>query len=157
MSGLFEELVEDVEELFPAKPGGMVDRHRKKMAAEAAAQAEREHEQEKVEQHAIKAVKTAQESPEVFSAQTYTIAAGGSAMILPNSPYRYRATVSLLTGSSATVVLAKDQGAAIGGNGFTVGTQYALVVLYSRAQVWAYNPGGSPISVSVMADIYSPE
>ena len=155
MTDIIDEIVQDVEELFPPKPGGLVDRHRKRKAAEAAEAAEREHEAEPVEQPAYRAVKVAPESPESVSAITYTIAAGGSAMILPNSPYRYRATVLVVT-SAATAVLAKDQGQAIGGAGFILPASLPLP-LYTRAQVWAYNNTGSSLQLSVISEIYAPE
>jgi hypothetical protein len=153
---LVEEIEQDVEELFPPKPGGLVDRHRKKVAAEKAAQKEREHEAEKIEERAYQAVKTAQESPEIFSALTYTIAAGQYAMILPNSPYRYRATVNLVT-AAASVVLAKDSGAALGGTGYIMSSGNPPMPVYARAQLWAYNNSDATIQVSVLAEIYAPE
>lgn len=152
---VFEAFEEAVEEHFPPKPGGLVDRHRKRVADQEAANAQAEHEAESIEGPSYKAVKVAPESPEVFSPMTYTIAAGASAMILPNSPYRYRATINLVTAAS-TVVLAKDSGAALGGVGFILGPTGPYPV-YSRAQLWAYNSTGSSIQVSVMAELYAPE
>ena len=150
-----ETVIGDVEELFPPKPGGLVDQWRKRKAAEAAAAQEAEQEAVPVEQPAYRAVKVAPESPEVVSPITYTIAPGASGMILPNSPYRYRATVLVVT-SSATAILARDQGQAIGQNGFVLPAGVPLP-LYSRAQLWAYNNTGSTIQVSVIAEIYAPE
>jgi len=108
-----------------------------------------------VEQPAYRAVKVAPESPEVVSAITYTIASGGFAMILPNSPYRYRATGLVVTATS-TVVLAKDSGQALGQAGFVLPSAVPLPV-YSRAQLWAYNNSASAVQVSVIAELYAPE
>lgn len=152
---LVADAVADAEELFPPKPGGLVDRHRQRKAQEAAAAASREHEAEAVEQRAYKAVKVAPESPEVVSALTYTIAAGQSALVLPASPYRYRATVLVAT-AAATVTLAKDSGAALGQTGFALPANVPLPV-YSRAQLWAFNGTASAVQVSVLAEIYAPE
>jgi hypothetical protein len=150
------EIVEAIEEeLFPPKPGGMVDRHRKRMAAQKAANDQAEHEAEAIEAPSYKAVKVAPESPEIFAPMTYTIAAGASQMILPNSPYRYRATICLVT-AATTVTLAKDSGAALGGVGFVLGPSMPIAV-YSRGQLWAYNSTGSPVQVSVLAELYAPE
>lgn len=150
-----EALVTDAEELFPPKPGGVVDKYRRRKAEEQAAAEEAEHEQERIEQRSVKAVKVAAESPEVFSAITYTIAAGQFAAILPSSAYRFRAVVNVVT-AAATVVLAKDASAALGQAGFTLATGIALP-LYTRAQVYAFNPGGAPVQVSVLAELYAPE
>lgn len=156
MSDEIIEALEEVEaEVFPPKAGGMVDRHRQRKAAEKAAQDQAEDAQVPIEQRAYRAVKVAPESPETVSAMTYTIAAGQSAMVLPQSPYRYRATVLVAT-SGATVTLAKDSGAALGGTGFMLPAGIPIPV-YSRAQLWAFNGTGGAVQVSVLAEIYAPE
>jgi hypothetical protein len=152
---IIEEIIEEVEELFPPKPGGIVDRHRKKKAAEEAAKKDAEHANERIEEYSYKAVKVAPESPEIVSAITYTIGAGQYAQILPNSPYRYRATINLTT-SGQFVILAKDSSAALGGTGFVLGANQ-LMPVYTRAQLYAYNYGASNVQVSVFAEIYAPE
>lgn len=158
------EALEEVEaEVFPPRPGGLVDRHRQRKAEEKARQDQEENAGVPVEERAYRAVKVAPESPEVVSALTYTIAAGQSAMILPASPYRYRATiVAVDTATSPTaksVILAKDSGAALGQTGFALPFGVPITV-HSRAQLWAYNSGGTgsdPVQVSVLAEIYAPE
>lgn len=150
-----DEIVRDVEEVFPPRPGGMVDRHRKRRAAEEAAAAEARNAAEQIQEPSYKAVKVAPESPEVFSAQAVTIAAGAAAMLLPASPYRYRAVISVNTAAS-TIVLAKDQSAALGQNGFTLATSTFPLPLMTRAQVWAFNPGGQAVQVSVLSESYAP-
>lgn len=152
------EAVEDaVAELFPPRPGGLVDRHRQRRAAELAREADAEHAAEPVEEPGYRAVKVAIESPEIISAITYTLAPGQSAMILPNSPYRSHAYVNLLFASSTTVVLAKDQGQAIGGAGYTLCNGNPPLLVTSRAQLWAYNNAAATVFVSVMAELYAPE
>jgi hypothetical protein len=145
-----EDLIADVDP-FPAKPGGLVDQARKRMAAEAARAQEAENEAELVEQRAYKAVKTT----EVFQAQTLTIAAGGWAPLLVDDPFRFRAVVCLLT-AAATVVLAADQSNASGQHGFTL-TPGICLDIRTRGPLYAANPGGSVIQVSVMAEKYAPE
>ena len=58
------------------------------------------------------------------------------------------------TGTS--VILAKDQGMAIGQAGYTLASGIPLP-LQTRAQVWAYNPGAAPVQVSVAFEMYAPE
>lgn len=144
-----------VEELFPPKPGGMVDRHRREKARRDARADEEKNESERIEQPSYRAVKTADQSPEVFAPQLITIAPGGVAPILPLSKYRYRATVIVST-AAASVVLCKDQGAAISGNGYPLPTGIPYQA-FARAQLWGFNPGGSAIQVGVIAELYAPE
>lgn len=150
-----EELIEDVEDVFSPKPGGMIDRHRQERARREAAQKEKENIDERVEEPAYKGVKVTPLSPNVFQAITYTIAAGGSAQILALNPYRVRATLLLITAAS-TAVLSKDSGAALGGVGFTLPTGLPLV-LQARGQLYATNPTGASIQISVISEAYSPE
>jgi hypothetical protein len=155
-----DEIIEAVEEfeaeLFPPKPGGLVDRHRKRKAAQKAAQDEAENAKEPIEQPSFRAVKTAPESPEIISAITHTIAAGSYAQILPNSPYRYRATINLVT-ASATAILSKDSGAALGQAGYIMSAGDPPMPIYARAQMYAFNNTESAIQISVLAEIYAPE
>lgn len=155
MSEMFEAAEEVVDELFPPKPGGLVDRHRQRRAANQAREDEERERRERVEESSYKAIKVTPESPEVFTAQTLSIAAGQQASILPANPYRYRAIILVVTAAS-TVILAKDSSAALGGNGFTLAAGTPLPV-YTRAQVYAFNPGGAAVQVSVLAEIYAPE
>ena len=150
-----EDIVEDVEEIFLPKPGGMIDRHRQERARKAAAEREAENIAERVEEPSYKGVKTAPMSPQVFQAITYTIPAGGTQQILPLNPYRVRATLLVATAASS-VVLAKDSGAALGGVGFTLPTGIPLV-LQARAQLYATNLLGSSVQVCVISEAYAPE
>jgi hypothetical protein len=148
-------VIADAELLFPSKPGGIVDRHRRERARRAAALAEQENIDQRVEGASFKAVKVAQQAPEVFTALTYTIPAGGSAPVLPLGPYRNRALLLVIT-SGATVILAKDQGQAISSNGFTLPAGTVLT-LTTRAQVYAFNNTGATVQVSVAVESYAPE
>lgn len=159
MTEIFEALAEAADEaaaeLFPPRPGGLVHKHRQRDAEREAEVAEAENVAERIEQASYRAVKVAPESPEVFTALTYTIATGGNTAILPLNPYRYRAIVMVITGGGS-VVLAKDSGNAISGVGFALPASMP-VPLHTRAQVWAFNNSGSPVQVSVLAEMYAPE
>jgi hypothetical protein len=150
-----EEVIEDVEDLFMPRAGGIVDRHRQERARRAAAEADAQNRAEKIERPSFRSVKVAQTSPEVINPQTVTVPAGGVAMVLPNSPYRYKA-VLLVSTTATSVLLAKDQSNALGGVGFTLPSGVPLT-LDTRAQLWAYNVSGSAVAVSVIAMIYGPE
>jgi hypothetical protein len=133
----------------------MVHRHREERARRQAAAEEAEHVAERVEQPSYKAVKTAQQSPEVFNAISYNIAAGAYTRILPLSPYRSRAVI-LLASPITSCILAKDDGAALGGVGFTLPSNVPIVVT-ARGQLFAYNNTGATIIVSVITELYAPE
>jgi hypothetical protein len=93
MEDIVSEVIDDVEELFTPKPGGMIDRHHQEQARRQAAQQEKQNIDQRIEESSYKAVKTAPQSPESFSPISFTIQPGGTQQILPLSPYRYRAVV----------------------------------------------------------------
>lgn len=159
MTEIFEALAEAADEaaaeLYPPRPGGLVHKHRQRIAAREAEIEEAAQTEEKIEQASYKAVKVAPESPEVFTALTYTIAAGGNAAILPLNPYRYRAIVMVIT-ANGSVILSKDSGNAISGTGFALPANMPIPV-HTRAQVYAFNNTGSTVQVSVLAEMYAPE
>lgn len=146
------------DELFPPKPGGLVDRYRQRKAAEEAQIEDEANAAERIEAPSYRAVKVAPESPEVLSAYTYTIAPTSVSVvpILAANPYRHRAIINLVT-ASASVVITKDQSAALGGVGYTIASANPLLSLFYRGQLWAYNPGGSSIQVSVLTESYARE
>jgi hypothetical protein len=152
---IIEAAEEKVNEAFPPKPGGLVDTFRKKAALAEARRDEIKNAAEPIEQPAFKAVKVAQQQPEIFQAITYTIPAGGWAPILPASPYRSRATVLVIT-AAATCILAKTSGDAVSGTGFTlpVGVPY---IATTRGMIYAGNNTSGVIQVSVSAELYAPE
>jgi hypothetical protein len=156
MSEIIETAEEAVEELFPPRRGGLVDRHRRRLEEEAVAADAAVNTAERIEQPSYKAVKTAQEMPEVFSVIITNIQPGATAMVLPASPYRYDAQL-MLTTAGATVSIAKDSSAALGGIGFPLIPSVYMPPLHTRSQVWAYNSGGSVASVVALIENYSPE
>lgn len=125
---MLEHGIEDVEGIFTPKPGGMVDRHRAERARREAAQREQENADERVEERAFRAVKTTLLAPEVMIAQTVTIPAGGNAPILPLSPYRFRATLSLASAAVNNVLANPGVG-----NPFTYVLPYAASILAVNA------------------------
>lgn len=152
-----DEIVGDVEELFDfqPKPGGMIERHRTEKARREAAQKEAEQAAEHVEERGYRAVKTVILSPEVTNVNAVNVGSGATAMVLPNSPYRYRATII----ATAAITLGKDQAQVTNGNGFPLAANVPMVI-NSRAQLWAY--GGSPTvpgaaTVNVLTETYGPE
>jgi hypothetical protein len=230
---IIEAAEEEINELFPPKPGGLVDRYRKKAAEEEARRDEERNIAEKIEQSSYRAVKVAQQQPEVYASAVYTIGPGGTAQILPLRPHRFRAVVIatapvpvpsppavpastvaaqnvnpypvtvVVTGGTATVtsvngvtvgtgdgtfavpaygsiavtytvaptwawsyagsgappvtvVLCKDQGAAIAGNGFPLPSGIPLP-LDGRGQLYAFNPATATVQVAVIAQMYAPE
>lgn len=155
MSEMFEAAEEMVEEMFPPKPGGLVDRHRQRKAAEKAAEDEAANRQEHVEQPSYRAVKVAPESPEVFTTNIINVPSDGVVQILPQSPYRYKAFIQSIT-TGATIAIARDSGSALGGIGFPLAVNLPII-LDTRAQVWAYNSGASAAQVAVIAELYAPE
>jgi hypothetical protein len=153
--GLLDAVEEEIEEVFPPKPGGLVDRHRQKMATRHAEEQEALNTAERVEAPSYKAVKVAPDSPEVFAANTVNVPSGGNQMILPASPYRSRATIV----TSSPILIGKDASQVTGGNGFPLAANTMLVVS-ARGQLWAYGgsatvPGAA--TVNVLAEIYAPE
>lgn len=145
-----EAIVKDVEELFPAKVGGLVDRARKDRAQREAAEEAARNSAESVQEPSYKGVKVVILAPEITSTNVINVAAGGTAMILPNSEYRYRATIK----ASAAAVLAKDAGQALGQVGYPLASTDPPFVTYSRAQLWVYCAGATIISV--LAESYGP-
>jgi hypothetical protein len=150
MADIVEEVIEDVEGVFKPRPGGMVDLHRQNKARREEAARERENSDERQEEHGYKSVKVTSLSPEVVASNTVVIPANGVGMVLPNSPYRCRATII----SSVPVILAKDASAALGGVGYPLAASTPF--LYgARAQLWAFST--STATVSTLAELYAPE
>lgn len=159
-NGPIEKVVEEVESVvehvFEPRPGGMVDQWHKEKARREAAQREAENAAEKVEEGAAYAVKVTQLQPEVSAVNVVTIPAGGTQLILPYAPYRYRASIAVLT-TGKTVLLSKDNGQALGGIGFPVVQGNPPFTVNSRAQLWGYNSDVNPIQVATLAESYAPE
>jgi len=240
-----EDVVETVEEIFSPRPDGIVARHRAERARREAAAQEAANVAEPIEQHSYKAVKVAEMTPENFSVNIVTIPPLGTAQVLPLSPYRYRAlltitppavnnpyegyptittpvipastvlvqnialqpyyvqiiggAVSVVTVngqqvgagdgtylvpsggtiamtytaapswvwvagsafasgalSASYVLLAKDNGQALGGIGFPLQVNVPIETR-SRAQLYAYNPGASAVTVAILVELNAPE
>ena len=147
-----EAVIEDIEDIFQPRPGGLIDRHRRERARREAAEAEQRQENEHIEEPSWKTVKVAQVQPEVTRVNTVQVPAGGTAMVLPLSKYRYRATII----ASGVCLLAADAGQALGGTGFPIPANTPLVIT-SRAQLWAYNFTGAAIPVTSIVELYGPE
>jgi hypothetical protein len=150
-----EDIVDTVEEIFPAKPGGMVTRHRDERARREAAEHEAENIAERIEEASYKAVKVAQIKPNITVTNSFIIPAGGNAQILPLSKYRFYATVVVVTAASS-VLLSESPTKATGGIGFPLATAVPQPI-NSRAQLYAFNPGGTAVTVAVLVEVYEPE
>ena len=150
-----EHIIEDVEDLFPHKPGGMIDRHRQHEAQREQARKAAENAAEPVAETAFKAVKVTELSPDILVPVTYTIPPNGRAAILPKSEYRYRAVILVIT-PGGVILLAKNESAALGGIGFTLTAGIPLPV-HTRALMTAVNTTGAPVQVSVVQELYAPE
>lgn len=140
----------DVEAIFKPKPGGLVekareDRARRQAAEEAARQA-----QEPIQEPNFKSVKVSVLSPEITAVNVVNIPAGATAMILPNSEYRYRATIK----TSAALVIAKDGSQALGQVGYPMAATDPPLVIMSRGQLYAFAQGAAV--VSVITESYGP-
>jgi hypothetical protein len=152
---IVETLEQDVEAIFRPKPGGMIDRARQEKAKRDAAAREAENIDESPSEPAYKAVKTAPLSPDTIKAVVVTVPEGGTAMILPNNPYRYRATIVLT--SNGLVNYGQDSSIVLGGGGFPVPTG-VIITIMARCQLWAFNPAGNgPATVAVLSESYSSE
>lgn len=145
-----EEIVEEVEHVFEPRPGGMIDNWHKNRAQREAADRERANAAERIEEKGTYAVKVTQLSPEITAANVINIPSGATAMILPNAPYRYCATII----ASATVILSKDNGQALGGIGYPLPANTPMVI-HSRAQLYGF--ATAAVTVSVLAESYAPE
>lgn len=156
VSEIVDEIVGEVEHEFTPRAGGMIDTWHKHKAAREAADREREQQQERVEEGAYKAVKVATLGPEVVNVNIVIVPAGGTGMVLPNSPYRARALLAVTT-TGKTILLGKDSGQVLGGSGFPVIQGNNPIELRTRAQVWAFNSDVNPVAVSVLTETYAPE
>jgi len=151
---IIQEVEHDVEELFKPKPGGMVDTHRRNKARREESQRERENADERVEEDAYRAIKVTQLSPQGFAINVINIPAGGNAMILPMAPYRYRATLAVVT-AAQTIIIAKDAGAALQGVGFPLVQGGNPLVLFGRGSLYASAVAAT--QVAVIVEYYAPE
>jgi ribosomal protein S11 len=148
--GPIEEIVQDVEDLFKPRAGGMVERAREERARRQAAEEAARNAAEPVQETAYKGVKVVILSPEITSTNVVNVLAGGTAMILPNSEYRYRATIK----ATAPATFCKDAGQALGAVGYPYAVTDPPFVTYSRAQLWVFCAGAT--TVSIISESYAP-
>lgn len=163
---LMMDVVSDVDP-FPAKPGGLIDQHRRAEAARAAREAQAENAAQAIDNRAYKAVKTADEMPEVAATRTvYVSTATGVVPLVGTDMLRRRLVVTTL---DEPVVLAPDLGSANDGNNEAVGTAGATVnasgavipvgvpvVLENRSAWFLVPTSATPTRVSVIAESYAP-
>jgi hypothetical protein len=148
--GPIETIIEDVESIFPAKAGGIVARAREERARRQAAEEAARQSAEPVNEPNFKSVKVTALSPEITSTNVINIGAGATAMILPNNEYRYRATIK----ATGPIIIAKDNSQALGGTGYPYAVTDPPLIIFSRAQLYAYAVGA--VTVSVIMESYAP-
>jgi hypothetical protein len=146
-------IIEDAEELFPPKPGGMVDTARKQKAAQAQ-DAATPATGETVADQGYNAIRTVVQAADTYSARTLNVGAGVTSILLPEDRNRKRATI-LVSTASATIVMSQNQGNAANGTGFTLPSAVPLVT-EGKGILYVYNPGDSAVQVSVLAELYAP-
>ena len=141
---LVEEIIEDVEDVFQPRPGGMIDRHRQNRAQREAAEAERQNINERVEQPAFKSLKVTQLSPESIATNTVNIPGLSSAMILPLSPYRARALVGLVTPTTPVAAVTVIQPPFTAGGVFTQNqNNFPVAVTFTNGTTFNVFGGGA--------------
>ena len=125
LSEIADEVDDDIEDLFPPKPGGLVDRHRRRKAAEE--QAKEEGQTSTVEslgRNKVKAVRTVIDSPDIARATSVLLtSAVPVARLLPRDSHRKSAVVLAVDND---VYVTSDQGTAwnIAGASTNVGAFY---------------------------------
>ena len=157
-------MADNLDEMFPARPGGMVDSHRK--SADVAASAADGQGAAAVEApDGYPAVRTAPQSPEIFQPSTVVVSTGGNAVrkILGYDANRCRATVIALDEPvvlAATRAQADDArnatnaaGQSAGGAVIPVGVP---IVVGARGELYAAATSATPGRVSVIAEAYAP-
>jgi hypothetical protein len=132
-------LVHDAEELFPPRPGGMVDRHRKQKAAEEAArEAGRDSDVAELGRDKVRAVRTVVESPDLGGTPSVVLSSGNPVLrLLPRDSHRKAAVILAIDND---VYLTTDEGLArtLQGNATGAGGFYL--------------PAGTPIPVTDTAE-----
>ena len=161
-----EKVLDDIAEIFPPKPGGLIDRARKEEAARKAAIKQVEEEvADKIEDRAYRAVKVADEMPEDASAHTFVVSdASGIQRLLGQDMLRRRAVV--LTLDQPVVIAtglaeASDSNnpaagtAAVSASGFVLPINVPLV-LETRHEIWVTPTSATATRVSVLVEKYAP-
>lgn len=141
---------ETVTELFPPRPGGMVDTARKQAQAateDAPAGVE-------VQDQGYAAIRVVSQAADTFAARSVNVGVGATALLLPEDRNRKRATILVATATS-TVVLSQSSGNADNGKGFVLPTGVPLPV-EGKGMLYVNNPGASVVQVSVLSELYAP-
>lgn len=154
--GIIEEVIEDFEELFPPKPGGLIDMHRRRKAAEKAAQEAGEASaMVDLGRNKIKAVRTVVEAADIANAQSVLLSTTAPVRrLLPRDEHRRSAVVMAVDND---VYITSDegmawniQGAATNNGGFYLPKLTQLTVP-STAELWvAATTVASTTRVSVL-------
>jgi hypothetical protein len=151
---------------FPAKPGGLIDQHRKAEEAKKAAAEQRKHDAEDISGRASKAVHVAEEMPESGNAFTMVVSqARGIESLIGADPLRRRATIITL---DAAIVLAPTLASASDSNNAIVGTAASNVnasgfvlpinvplVLEDRSEWFVLAASATATRVSVLTESYA--
>lgn len=134
-------VVHDAEELFPPKPGGLVDRHRRRKAAEEAArEAGATGEVAELGRNKVRAVRTVVESGDLGGTPSVVLSAANPvARLLPRDSHRRSAVILAIDND---VYITADQGVAWNLQNTTTGTQ------------GFYLPKGTPVPVTSCAEWY---
>jgi hypothetical protein len=142
MTGIISEIVEDAEDLFPPKPGGLVDRHRKRKAAEEAAREDgSDTTTETTGRNKVRAVRTAAEAPNLSGVSTVLLTAAQPVRrLLPRDENRRSAVVLAVDND---VYVTTDPGMAINVAGAATNTGPF------------YLPAGIAIPIDSQAEFYA--
>jgi hypothetical protein len=135
-------IVHDAEELFPPRPGGLVDRHRQRKAAEEAArEAGAAGEVAQLGRNKVRAVRTVVESPDLGGTPSIVLSAGNpTARLLPRDSHRRSAVILAIDND---VYLTTDPGLAANLAGTAIGTG------------GFYLPKGTPVPITNTAEWFA--
>jgi len=145
------------EDLYPPRPGGLVDTARKTKAAQESAARDQAEKDAAAKPRKTKPVTVKIRQPNLFGAKTINLAEGQSTMAMPADPNRKRGKLNLLT-ASASVLIARDRSSADMGSGYTLMSGQPPEEFEHTREVWVNNPSNSTsIQVSVYTESYDQE
>ena len=152
VEAVVEAVDETVEDLFPPKPGGLVDRHRKRMAEEA--ERERAIEDAPVPDSPYTAVRVRPEAPDLGGAYVVNVSSSNPvAQLLPKDAQRRSAVVVAVDNA---MWISYSQGTASGAAGSGSGTtafylpQGIAIPIDSRQIVYVSSTTAGPSRISVI-------